>query len=51
MIIHQGIDFTGSAEFKDLLMKKRPPGRIVELFVACAFLCVTGAVAQNESGE
>ena len=32
-------------------MKKIPPGRIVEFLIACAFLCVTGAVAQNESGE
>ncbi len=32
-------------------MKKRRLGRIVELLVACAFLCVTGAVAQDESGD
>ena len=32
-------------------MKKRRLGRIVELLVACVFLCVTGAVAQDESGD
>jgi outer membrane protein assembly factor BamB len=32
-------------------MKKRRLGRIVEFLVACAFLCVTGAVAQDESGD
>jgi outer membrane protein assembly factor BamB len=32
-------------------MKKRPLGRIVELLAACAFLCVTGAVAQDENGD
>jgi outer membrane protein assembly factor BamB len=32
-------------------MKKRRLGQIVEFLVACAFLCVTGAVAQDESGD
>ena len=32
-------------------MKKRRLGRFVELLVASALLCVTGAVAQDESGD
>src|SRR5579863_961939 len=35
-------------------MKKKPLGRFVELlvlFVSCAVLCVTSAIAQNESGD
>ena len=32
-------------------MKKRRLGQIVEFLVACVFLCVTGAVAQDESGD
>src|SRR5580704_17173434 len=34
-----------------LPMKKTRLGRIVEVLVACAFFCVTGAVAQDESGD
>src|SRR5579862_6237133 len=45
------ITFTEFCSRTYLPMKKRRLGRIVEFLVACAFLCVTGAVAQDESGD